>query len=173
MLPQNLEIIYTKQDIKDKVQDLANILKKDYYNKDLVIISVLNGAVVFTVDLIKQLEPLNYQLHFCKCSSYIKQSKGKSHLELPNLDLKDKHVLILDDIHDTGETITKIYSKLKDIAISVSSAVVINRITSNKMYMPTYSLYTFLEDDWFVGYGMDLDERYRGLDSIYKLKPTR
>lgn len=169
MRDYRLELFLYKEDIEEGISNLAKDLNKEYINKELIILSILKGAFIFTSDLIQKLSILiNYELYFCKCSSYTEQQKGELKIELPDLDFKNKNILILDDIHDTGETIDKISSKIKE-AKTVKSAVVINRITDNKISNPDYRLIDCEGNNWFVGYGMDLNEKYRGLQDIYKL----
>ena len=164
------ELLYKQEDIDEGLWRLSDQIKIDYENKDLVLLSVLKGAVIFTTDLIKKIEPFSYSLDFCRCSSYREQEKGEFKLELPQSSYSDNHILILDDIHDTGETIEKIHNELeKRNPLSIKSAVVINRLVSNKPSTPDYRLIDHEGDDWFVGYGMDLNERYRGLFDIYRL----
>ena len=106
----------SKDEIAHKVKNLSSEIQKDYLGEEILFIAILNGAFMFASDLLKEI-PGNIQISFVKVSSYIgAQSSGRvDELIGLNTELKGKHVVILEDIVDTGITIDKVISLLKRI----------------------------------------------------------
>ena len=134
---------------------------------------VMKGAFCLTSDLIRELKTLNV-IEYLKASSYGKLGTQRGELTLTGLeglDLSDKNVLLIDDIYDTGETLSQIISKLKtQNPKTLRSLVLLSKKGKRKIsYTPDYVLFD-IEDEFVVGYGLDYKEHYRGLPGVYILK---
>ena len=168
------EILLTQQQIKQKVAELAAQIQKDYLGKEIVLVSVLKGSFVFTADLVRQLNlPVNIQ--FIVASSYGSQTTSCGKLKILydlQTDLTDKTVLILEDIIDSGVTL----SNLKRLFLSrgaheVKICALLNKPSRRKADIEI-DYYGFeIPDVFIVGYGLDYAEKYRSLPYIGILKP--
>lgn len=168
------EILLTQQQIKQKVAELAAQIQKDYLGKEIVLVSVLKGSFVFTADLVRQLDlPVNIQ--FIVASSYGSQTTSCGKLKILydlQTDLTDKTVLILEDIIDSGVTL----SNLKRLFLSrgaheVKICALLNKPSRRKADIEI-DYYGFeIPDVFIVGYGLDYAEKYRSLPYIGILKP--
>lgn len=168
--PEDFKVLFTEERIQNKIKELAKEINDFYKGEDIVAICVLKGAVMFAVDLLKNVN-MPVQMEFIRLSSYgnDKVSSGKVHavdISLP--DLNDKNVLIIEDIIDTGHTakflLDFINNNFKTKSTKFCSLLdkKISRVTDIE---PDY--YGFEIDDKFVaGYGLDYEGFYRNLRYI-------
>lgn len=162
-----------KQRISAIVSTLAEKIEKDYKNKNLTVIAILNGSLIFVADLLRQIN-LPLQIDCWSVSSYhgtksTGEIKFRQH-ELMNID--NRHVLLVDDIFDTGLTLTKIKSKIisETKAASVACCAFLRKnVKRNTDLIPEY-IGIDIEDEFVVGYGLDYNEHYRNLPYIGVLK---
>jgi len=167
---EKLKILFTKQQVHNRVKILAKKINSDYKKEkadSLVVISVLKGAFMFTADLIREIE-LPVQLEFVKISSYGSQkySSGKIDapiLLLPNLNGKD--VLIVEDIVDSGRTISflKEYIGAQFKSRSLKVACLLNKEARREVEVSADYVGFDVEDHFLIGYGLDSAEEYRHL----------
>ncbi len=154
--------------------NLASKIDKDYHNQNPVLLVVLNGAFIFAADLVRRME-IPLQLDFLRISSYAGTSstgKMEEHF-LWRIDLKNQHVLIIEDIVDTGHTLHHLLDKIK--AKEPASVDVVCLLQKPAAYAyPTPLKYVGLAipNEFVVGYGLDYEGLGRDLDSIYTLKPA-
>ncbi|MEY3084412.1 MAG: hypoxanthine phosphoribosyltransferase [Bacteroidota bacterium] len=159
--------------IQSRINELSHTLEKDYRNKDLILICILNGAFMFAADLAKVIN-VDIEVSFVKVSSYVgTESTGKVD-ELIGLtaDLKGKHVLIIEDIVDTGLTIDKVIFLLQDKKpenIEICTLLYKPEAFVGK-HLPKYVGFD-IPNKFVVGYGLDYNELGRNLKEIYQLKP--
>lgn len=162
-------------DIREKVSGLAARINADYGNTELHIVSALTGSFMFTSDLVRQLQMPCY-LHFIKVSSYhgSTQSTGSITLDAElKADLAGKHVLISEDIIDTGLTAGFLHEYLmKKQAASVKIAALLFKPNAYKGSLPVDYPGFSIPNDFVVGYGLDYKELGRNLKDIYKLKDS-
>ena len=158
---------------RKRVAELALQINKDYSGKQPVIIGVLNGAVLFTVSLFEKLE-MECELSFIRVSSYhggLTSSGTVTGLIGLKEDLENRHVLVVEDIVDTGETARYLFAelnKLKPASLKLATA----------LFKPAALKYPFRPDyvgfevapEFLVGYGLDYDGLGRNLKDIYVLK---
>lgn len=169
-LPENLELLYTPDQIQQKVIELAEQISIDYVNKELHLVGVLKGSFIFLADLARALRGQIY-VHFLHASSYAStQSTGKVEIR-HGLRLKNKHVLLVEDILDTGLTSSQI---IKDIQMqhpaSMKVCTFLSKRGTRQVSVETdYVGYT-IDNHFVVGYGMDMNEKYRELSYIAYLK---
>lgn len=161
------EILLNEDQIKTLVKDLAAQIERDYQGKDLVVLGVLKGAFIFMADLIREIR-LPLKCEFIRISSY-RQDGTQGHLRL-DMDLiqpvRGEHVLVLEDIVDTGKTFDFISHHLKGQgATSVKFCALVQKQKSIAETKIDY-LGQVIPDDYVVGYGMDLAGRLRNLPHI-------
>jgi hypoxanthine phosphoribosyltransferase len=165
------ELISAKDiDIKTKILGTQISREHDGDKTPVVMVGLLNGCFMFYSDLVRSM-PIDVECDFMRVKSYTKRKQGDiqitKDLETP---VKGKHVYIVDDIYDTGNTMAAVveYLEVKHPA-SISIVSLIKRKTSPKSPLPSYHAFT-IGDEWVVGMGMDDEKGYnRNLPSIYSL----
>lgn len=171
----DIELLIDQNDIKSKIITLSQKIDLDYKDKEIVILMILKGAFVFTSDLIREIKT-PFSLETITCSSYGMKGKERGELiihGLENLDLKSKNVLIIDDIFDSGKTISSVTKKVSKLnPASIKTLVLLvkkTKKTLKKSIFPDYYLFE-IEDKFVVGYGLDYKEYFRGLKGIYTIR---
>ena len=163
-----ISVMITEDEIKKKVKQLGEILSKEYEGKNVFIISVLNGAFVFTADLIRNLN-LDVELRFIRAKSYLgTQSTGDVTItKTEDFDVKGKDVFVVEDIIDTGRTLKALKEKLLDLGCKSVKLITFLDKPSRRVVdlTPDYSCYE-IEDKFVVGYGLDFDDKYRQLPFV-------
>ncbi len=168
------EILINEAQIKDRVKDIAQEISLDYKNKTPAIISILNGSLIFLSDLIR-LIPLPVKIDTMKVNTYIGNStfagKEAEVAGTIGIDIKGEHVLIVDDILDTGRTLSKIVQMVKEHdPLSIKICVLLDKSARRKTeIVPDYCGFE-IEDKFVVGYGLDYDNKYRNLPYIAVLE---
>lgn len=170
------QVLLTKEQIAERVQELGAQISRDYADKDLMLICILKGANLFLADLARQITiPLSYD--FVAVSSYGADTKSSGVVRiLKDLDesVESKHVLVIEDIVDTGLTLRLSYL-LENLrsrrAASVKVCTLLDKPSRRRVDVPV-DYYGFkVEDQFVVGYGMDYQGKYRSLPYIGLLKP--
>lgn len=169
-----LKVLVSKEAIKDKCSELGKIITDDYQNKDLLLIGLLKGCNPFMSDLAKEINLL-LEMNYMVVSSYHggKISSGeiqiKYDLEIP---IKGRDILLVEDIVDTGNTITTVIDILKARgARSIEVVTLLDKPTGReKVIEPKYIGFT-VPQEFVVGYGLDYKEKYRNLPYVGVLKP--
>ena len=168
------KVLISESQIKDKVKETAQRITIDYEHKNLTIVSILNGSLVFLSDLIR-LIPFPVKIDTIRASTYAGDStfpqKEADIINRISLDIKNEHVLIVDDILDTGRTLTKIIQMIKEHnPLSLKVCVFLNKPARREMeIVPDYCCFE-VEDKFVVGYGLDYDNKYRNLPYVAVLK---
>ena len=167
-LKDKLKVLYKKSDIRKRVKEVAKQIDKDYKGKEVVIISVLKGAMFFTIDLIKEMNtPII--LDTIQISSYEKTESTGNILVKKNIDMdiSNKDVLIVEDIIDTGTTLKYLVDYLKTLnPRSLKVAVLVDKKGRRKVNIKSdYSCFE-IDNKYIVGYGFDVDERGRNIPFI-------
>lgn len=174
--------IFSQTAIADKIKAYANQVNQKYHNQKLIIIIVLRGALYFGADLTKQLSTdLNLQIYFISYQSYLGNQKVaiNNHLQsqlkhFENQNLSQSHILILDDIWDTGKTLANLQeafsvfqpASIKFAVLIKNASTTVNPIHTNNIDV----LFTWNKtsnQNWLIGYGMDLDDYGRHFPAIY------
>jgi len=162
--------LIAESQIKDKIQELAGIISADYPD-GLIAVGVLKGAFIFMADLVRALRvPCNCD--FVKVASYKgKESSGKISLELPpSLSVSEKKILLVEDIVDTGLTISWLKDYFSKMGAEVKVCCLLDKPSRRKVDIsPDYTGFA-IEDYFVVGYGLDFNEEYRSLPYIGYLK---
>ena len=164
-----IDVLLSEKKIDQRITELAKIIENDYSDKELVVVCILNGAFIFCSDLIRKINKPIY-VDFMKASSYgdatISSGNLKIDLDL-KVDIEGKHVLLVEDIVDTGLTLTNILARLKKRnPASLKLASLLYKEARNE-YPVNIDYLGFNIDDLFViGYGLDYAGRYRELPYI-------
>lgn len=161
--------LFSRQQITDRVKEMAEVISEDYKESNqLIIISVLNGSVFFTTDLLRELK-VPCVLSFLKAKSYQGMcSTGNVNISYSDdIDLSGKDILIIEDIVDTGITLCalkKYYQKLDPASVKICTFL--NKTCRRQAdVVPDYIGYE-IDDKFVIGYGMDYDSLYRELPYI-------
>src|SRR5574344_1183989 len=158
--------------IEKAVANLAQRINEDYQGKEVVFLVILNGAFMFAADLLKCIN-IESKVSFVKLSSYNgMQSEGQVRQLIGlNEDLKDCNVIIIEDIVDSGKSMTNVLSLLKEK--EVASVDICSLIFKPKAFKGNFVVKYFgfeITNEFIVGYGLDLDGYARTLKDIYQLK---
>ncbi|HHT9119676.1 MAG TPA: hypoxanthine phosphoribosyltransferase [Candidatus Hypogeohydataceae bacterium YC41] len=167
------KIIITAEEIGKKVEDISQKLSTDYKGKDLTVVAILNGSLVFLSDLIRQL-PLSMRLDTIGADTYGAQTFPRTDPRLLNslkVDVQGRDVLIIDDIIDTGKTLQKVLEDInKYKPRSIKTCVLLNRSDRRQVELePDYFGFK-IGNEFVVGYGLDFNNQYRNLPFIAALK---
>ena len=167
---EDFKLLISKEQIDSRIKEVASEINREYEGKEIILVMVMKGAIYLTADLMREIT-VPCMLEYVKASSYGQNGEVSGELKLKglsDLSLKGKHVILIDDIYDTGKTMTAIKEKLllqEPASIKTLVLLLKNRprtITS----VPDYVLFP-IEDEFVVGYGLDYKERYRGLPGVY------
>ena len=158
-------VLVSEEELKAKVAELGAQISKDYEGKNLVLVSILKGSVVFMADLMRAVS-IPCSIDFMVVSSY-----GGSNTVTSGL-VKIKDVLIVEDILDTGVTLSNLVPMLKmRNPNSVKICTILDKPSRRKAdIQPDYEGFQ-VPDEFVVGYGLDYDEKYRNLPYVGVLKP--
>ena len=166
--------LLTTRQIQEKVQELAQRISKDYSDKDFLAVGILKGAFMFFSDIVRAIEvPLT--LDFIIASSYMKtDSVGqvKVYYDIRE-DMTDKHVLLIDDIVDTGITLNHIRERvLAKCPKSLKICTFLDKKERREVEIPIDYVGFEIPNEFVVGYGLDYDNKFRNLPyiSIFKKK---
>lgn len=169
------KILLTEEQIQNRIKELGEILSTEYAGKNPVIVGVLKGVVVFYADMIRQIK-VPCELDFMWISSYEgTNSSGNMQIRRDvTVDIKDRHVLILEDIFDTGNSLDYTYRHLmfKQPA-SLKICTLLDKPERRKPGITLKADYTgfTIPNAFVVGYGLDYNEKYRNLPYVGILKP--
>ena len=168
-------ILITEEEIQSKVKELGEILTEEYKDKNPIVVGVLKGVVVFYADMIRQIK-VPCQMDFMWISSYAgTESNGKMLVrQMLSNNIEGRHVLILEDIFDTGRSLQFLVDTLKEQ--NPASLKICTFLDKPERRVPGVTVkadYTgyVIPNEFVVGYGLDFDEKYRNLPYIGVLKP--
>ena len=168
-----LTLLITDAQLQRRVRALARQIEHDFAGRDLVVVSLLNGTVMFLADLVRHL-PLPMRLDFIGVSSYRDGDESRELIltkEL-RLDVRGRDVLLVDDILDTGKTLRRVLAKLRDLRPRRIKICVLLEKKARRMEKVRADYVGFRIPDLFVvGYGLDFAERYRNLPFVGVLRP--
>ena len=172
--PKEIEtVLISEAQLQRRVKELTRDLERDFAGRDLVIVSLLNGTVMFLADLIRHLS-LPLRLDFIGVSSY---GAGTESGELVftkelRLEVRGRDVLVVDDILDTGRTLRRVLEKLRQLKPRRIKTCVLLDKPERRVEKVTADYVGFhIPNQFVVGYGLDFAERYRNLPFVGVLKP--
>ncbi|MBA4549317.1 hypoxanthine phosphoribosyltransferase [Thermoactinomyces intermedius] len=167
------EVLFTKEQIREKVEELGKIISREYKGLNPLCVCVLKGAVPFMADLIREID-IPIEMDFMDVSSYGNSTRSSGVVRIIKdleTSVEGRHVLIVEDIIDSGLTLSYLVEMLKARnAASVKIITMLDKPERRKVDLsPDYCGYT-IPDAFVVGYGLDYAEKYRNLPYIGILK---
>jgi hypoxanthine phosphoribosyltransferase len=166
-------VLFDEPTILRRLDEIAGQISEDYRDRELTVIAVLNGSLVFMADLMRRI-PLPLKLDCLSVASYHGKAQTSGEVIFKQIappDVKDRHILILDDILDSGHTLAAIREKLETAhPLSVRVCVLLQKKKSRARPVDADYVGFEIEDEFVVGYGLDFDERYRNLPCIGVLR---
>lgn len=165
--------VLTKEEIEAQVRRIAQVISADYKDRELILIGILKGAFIFLSDLIRQLS-IPVKVDFMCASSYGGRTASSGQIKLTkdvDIEIENKDVLIVEDIVDTGLTLSYLVDYLKNAgAASVRICALIDKRERRETEVVVdYACHT-VDKGFLVGYGLDYAEFYRNLPEVYHLK---
>ena len=168
------EILLTELQIQQRLDTLALEIQRDYTDKDLTLVAILTGSVMFIADLLRRL-PMQLRLDYIGVSSYHGETRSTGELILTKalkLDVRDRDVLVVDDILDTGLTLVNIRAMLQKLQPrSVKFCTFLEKDVPHREDFHADYVGFHIPNKFVVGYGLDYRERYRNLPYVGTLRP--
>ena len=171
-ITDNLALLYSAAELRQRVEELGFIISKKYENKDPIFIGVLNGSFIFMADLLRSIS-IECEMDFIKVRSYSGQKSSGTIQLLKDIsaDVQDRNIILVEDIIDTGLTIKFLRKRL--FGSSPNSIAV-----ATLLYKPSVAKIDFdidyigfeIPQEYVVGYGLDYEQKLRHLDSLYRIK---
>ena len=166
---EKIKVLISKEQIENRVKELAKQIRKDYKEKSITAICLLKGSLFFTADLTREIGGKIY-LEFMQLSSYEGENTPgtiKLKKDIDFSEIKGKDVLIIEDIVDTGITLNYTLEHIKKAgANSVKVCTLLNKPSRRKIKVPIDYVGFEIENQFVLGYGMDYDQLYRNLPYI-------
>lgn len=169
-VPKNFKLIYSAEEIDYKVSQIAKLISNDFKDSIPILIGVLNGSFIFLADLVRKIE-IKVEIEFIRLKSYegLKSTDNIKIVYDLRKELKYRDVLIVEDIIDTGKTLTFLYDKIQEMnPKSISIVSLLLKPKSNNFNRKIKYVGFEIPSDFVVGYGMDFNDKFRNLDSLYK-----
>ena len=168
------EILLTEEQIRSRLNALALELQHDYSDKDLTVVAILTGSVMFIADLLRRL-PMQLRLDYIGVSSYHGETRSTGELIITKalkLDVRDRDVLVVDDILDTGLTLVNIRAMIQKLQPrSVKFCTLLEKDVPHQENFQADYVAFHIPNKFVVGYGLDYHERYRNLPYVGTLSP--
>jgi hypoxanthine phosphoribosyltransferase len=169
------DILYTEDEIRARIAELCREIETDYDGREVLLVGVLKGAVMVMADLARELRKVDVQMDWMAVSSYgaSTQSSGVVRiLKDLDTDLAGKHVLIVEDIVDSGLTLSWLRENLESRGpASVEICALLRKPEAAKVEIDARYVGFEIPNEFVVGYGLDYAERYRNLRSVAVLAP--
>ncbi|HXX40985.1 MAG TPA: hypoxanthine phosphoribosyltransferase [Chthoniobacterales bacterium] len=166
-------VLFDEATILRRLDEIAAQISKDYRDRELTVIAVLNGSLMFMADLLRRI-PLPLKLDCLSVASYHGKAQTSGEVIFKQVappDVADRHVLLLDDILDSGHTLAAIREKLETAKPrSIRSCVLLSKKKPRQRSVNADYTGFEIEDEFVVGYGLDFMERYRNLPCIGVLR---
>ena len=164
------KVLVSEEQIKTRIKELGKQINRDYAGEELLIVCILRGGVMFTVDLVREITvPL--AMEFMAVSSYgsgARQSEGEVRITLDlNTSIAGKHVLIVEDIIDSGHTLASVIELLQTRnPKSVYVCTLLDKFERREVEVPIRYCGFKIKNEFVFGYGLDMDEYYRNLPFV-------
>jgi hypoxanthine phosphoribosyltransferase len=169
-----VDILFTEAQIQERIEEMARQIEQDYEGKDLLIVGVLRGAVMVIADLARSLGR-HVELDWMAVSSYGSGTKSSGVVRILkdlDTDIAGRNVLIVDEIIDTGLTLSWLLANLSSRGpASVEIATLLRKPEAQQMPVDVKYVGWDIPNEFVVGYGLDYNERYRNLRDIGTLAP--
>jgi hypoxanthine phosphoribosyltransferase len=167
----HFELLIPDEAIQRRIQEVARILEDEYAGKEILLVMIMKGSLLLVADLIRALN-VKTSIEFISCSSYDGGTvRGRLRVSgLEKINAEGKHILVVDDIFDSGFTLHQVVTRLEKMhPESLKTLVLLAKsVPRDVPYQPDYILFD-IEDRFVVGYGLDYKEHFRGLPGVYAL----
>lgn len=163
-------VLFSKEQINSRIEELGKIITEDYKGKNLYVLSLLRGSFVYAADLVRAID-LNVKVGFMTTSSYDNSETSSGCVKVVN-DISDNiegwDILIVDDIVDTGFTMNFVFNHVKNLnPASVKTCVLLDKPSRRKVdIVPDYCCFE-IEDLFVVGYGLNYGDFYRNVPYVF------
>ena len=169
------EVLLNEEQIKEIVEKLGAQINKDYEGKNLLVVSILKGSIMFMADLLREIK-LDCKIDFMAVSSYGSSTRTSGSVKIIkdlNIDLTGYDILLVEDILDSGVTL----SNLKELLMvrkpaSIKICAFLDKPDRRKADIVADYIGKSIPDEFVIGYGLDYDERYRNLPFVGILSPS-
>ena len=172
-MEEHLSLLIHRSDIEQTVSWIAHQISEDYEGRQLLVVGILKGAFIFMADLIRQIS-IPIEVDFVTVSSYGSGTSSSRRIRLMQdmtMPVRDKDVLIIEDIVDSGYTLNYVIQHAKDIgARSVAVCALASKPSRRETPVEVSYLGFTVPDKFIVGYGLDFDNKFRYLPDIYALE---
>ena len=169
-----MRTLLSEDELKAGVQKLAQEIDDHYGSRPLTVIAIMTGSLVLFADLIRSLS-MPQRVGVVQASSY-RGGTASGELHVDNammIDVRGRDVLLVDDIFDTGKTLDRVSSMMREHgAVSVKTAVLLHKLTEHRVELRPDFVAFEIPDEFVVGYGIDYAQRNRNLDHIGKVRFT-
>lgn len=166
--------LISEEKIRSVVAELCERINRDFFGKETILLIILKGSLIFASDLMRGLD-IPVTIDFMQASSYGTGSESSGEISIKkdmDNDPTDKHIIIVEDIIDSGRTLSLLRANLEDRgAASVSICALLSKPARREVEVRTEYIGMEIPDEFVVGYGLDFAERYRNLPYIGVLKP--
>lgn len=167
----NISVLISERDLQSKIDEMATSIRKDYEGKELILIGILKGSIMFMSDLAKKLDPETTEFEFIEVSSYGNETVSSGIININkdiNSCIEDKHVLLVEDIIDTGNTLSKVLEHLKvKRPASLKVCTLLDKPERREVHDVKVDYTGFsIPNKFVVGYGLDYAQKYRNLGYI-------
>ncbi len=170
---EELKLLVDRKTIAKRVEELGKEITKDYQGKELVLIGILKGAFVFLADLVRAIELPELKVDFVRLRSYGSSDETSGTVEITKdveLPVKGKHLLVVEDIVDTGLTLKFLLERLKALEpASVRVCCFVDKKERRRVDVRIDYRAFEVPKGFLVGYGLDFAERYRHLPGLYEV----
>lgn len=169
------QVLFTEEGIQKRIEALANEIDKDYFGREIFLVGVLKGAFIFMSDLVRRLEaPVT--LDFMSIASYGDTTSSTGVVKLLkdlDTDVESRHVLVVEDIVDTGLTLNYLLKNLSTRhPATLKVCTLLDRPARRKVKVEVHYVGFTIPDVYVVGYGLDFAQKYRNLPYIAELSPV-
>jgi hypoxanthine phosphoribosyltransferase len=175
MRVKELRLVYGEDLIRERVAELAAEINALYGGRKLVVVCVLKGAFMFFADLVRRLDAPELEVDFVRLARYgcsMHSNRAVSFVKDAEISFEGKHVLVVEDIIDTGRTLEFLMRSFSTRgAESLRLAVMVDKQERREVPVTAHFTGFALSGGFVVGYGLDYAERYRGLPAIYEVIP--
>lgn len=173
-MADKLSTLFKEEEVNKRIAELGAEITKEYAGKELLLICILKGAAPFACELAKRID-LPVQLEFMRCSSYGNETESSGVVKI-SLDLeqpiRDKHVLVVEDIIDTGRTMNYLLEILKQRGpATIKLCALLDKPDRRVVDVDIDYTGFVIPDEFVVGYGLDYAQKYRNLPYIGVVEP--
>ena len=169
------EVLFSEEQLKKRVQEIAGEIQRDYAGKEIMLISVLRGSFIFMADLCRAID-LPCTLDFMAVSSYGKGTSSSGQVQITkdlSEDISGRHIIVVEDILDSGNTLSYLLKILQHRhPASIRLCTLLDKPERRVKPVELHYCGFTIPDAFVVGYGLDFDQHYRQLPYIGVLKPS-